>query len=475
MKFSTIFGLTLNPLNPDDTIVALSTPAGIGAMGVIRLSGPQAIALAGKLFTGLDIASAPSHTLHFGIIHDGDEVVDEAVAGLFRAPRSYTTQDVVEISCHGSPYIIQRILQLLIKYGARPAQPGEFTMRAFFNGRLDLSQAEAVSDLIAAETAAAHHIAINQMRGGYSNELKVLREKLLNFASLLELELDFSEEDVEFANRMQLIELLDEMEDKLKRLSESFRLGNVLKNGVSTVIAGKPNAGKSTLLNTLLNEERAIVSEIAGTTRDTLEEIMNISGIAFRLTDTAGIREASDIIEKKGVERTMQKIKQAAIIIYLFDMTEMDEDIKHWSTFLGDAKVVSSQWSEKNSYLGIVPVANKMDLSDKKLKMNIPGILYISAKSGEGIEALKAKLYEIAMSSAEPQQNIVLSNIRHLEALQSTLSSIDNARAGIINKISGELVASDIRSALNHLGEITGEVTTDDLLGNIFGKFCIGK
>jgi tRNA modification GTPase len=305
-----------NPLS-DDTIVALSTPPGVGAIGVIRLSGPKAIAISEKILPGIKLQEAVSHTMHFGIIRDGDTVLDEIVAGIFRAPNSFTREDVVEISCHGSPYILQKVLQLLLSKGARLAKPGEFTMKAFLNGRFDLSQAEAVSDLIASETQAAHDLAMNQMRGGFSNELKTLREELVHFASLIELELDFGEEDVEFANRPQLLSLLDMIQKKIVTLCESFRLGNVLKNGVSAVIAGRPNAGKSTLLNALLNEERAIVSEMPGTTRDTIEETLIINGIAFRLTDTAGIREALDSIEKQGVERTMQKIEQASIVIYL--------------------------------------------------------------------------------------------------------------------------------------------------------------
>src|SRR6185312_14835620 len=360
----------------DDTIVALSTPQGQGAIGVIRLSGPKAIDISQKLFPALALNSALTHTLHFGIIMDGKEVIDEAVVGIFGAPKSYTCQDVIEISCHGSPYIIQKALQLLIKHGARPAKPGEFTMRAFLNGRFDLSQAEAVSDLIASETEAARHIAINQMRGGFSGELKNLRQKLLDFASLIELELDFSEEDVEFANRAQLVKLLHEIIEKIKGLSESFRLGNVLKNGVSTVIAGRPNAGKSTLLNALLNEERAIVREIPGTTRDTIEEILTINGIAFRMTDTAGIRQATDIIEKKGVERTMQKIEQAAIVMYLFDaqnmsLLEVQEDIKSL---------------KKDDSTPILPVANKVDTGNyADMFKAIDGLIFISAKNGKGI------------------------------------------------------------------------------------------
>ncbi len=457
-----------NPIT-DDTIVALSTPPGVGAIGVIRLSGPKAIYISEKVLPGLKLSAAESHTMHFGIIRDDDNVLDEVVAGIFRAPHSFTCEDVVEISCHGSPYILQKVLQLLISKGARPAKPGEFTMRAFINGRFDLSQAEAVSDLIASETQAAHDLAINQMRGGFSGELKALREELMHFASLLELELDFSEEDVEFANRGQLLNLLEKMQGKIKALCESFKLGNVIKNGVSAVIAGRPNAGKSTLLNKLLNEERAIVSDIPGTTRDTIEETLIINGIAFRLTDTAGIREAADIIEKKGVERTMQKIEQASIVMYLFDANEMT------SAEVGEDLIKL----RKDSNTPVLPLANKVDLAEekacqKKFK-NIEGIIFLSAKSGVGVETLKTQLYEAAVKGANIHEGVILSNARHYEALEATLQNLINAHNGIENKLSGELVASDIRSALNHLGEITGEVTTDDLLGNIFGKFCIGK
>jgi tRNA modification GTPase len=376
---------------------------------------------------------------------------------------------VVEISCHGSPYIIQKVLQLLIKNGARPAKPGEFTMRAFLNGRFDLSQAEAVSDLIASETEAAHHIAMNQMRGGFSSELKHLRQKLVDFASLLELELDFSEEDVEFANREQLVNLLKDMIRKIEALSESFRLGNVLKNGVSTVIAGRPNAGKSTLLNALLNEDRAIVSEIPGTTRDTIEEVLILKGIAFRLTDTAGIRDAEDIIERKGVERTMEKIEQAAIIIYLFDASDLSAD-----AVKKDLKKLC-----KNDLVPVIAVANKLDVLEEDERNSkfstISNLLYISASKGKGIEELKAKLSDLALQGKNMQESVALTNARHYEALQATLESIQKALSGIETKLSGELVASDIRNALYHLGEITGEVTTDDLLGNIFSRFCIGK
>lgn len=456
----------MNHLLNDDTIVALSTPPGVGAIGVIRLSGPQAIAITEKIMPALKLENAASHTLHFGIVKDGDKVLDEAVVGLFKAPNSFTREDVTEISCHGSPYILQKVLQLIISKGARLAKPGEFTMKAFLNGRFDLSQAEAVSDLIASETEAAHQLAMNQMRGGFSDELKTLREELVHFASLIELELDFSEEDVEFANRPQLLALLDKIEKKISALCESFRLGNVLKNGVSTVIAGRPNAGKSTLLNALLNEERAIVSEIPGTTRDTIEETLVINGIAFRMTDTAGIRQATDLIEKKGVERTMQKIEQAAIVIYLFDaenmsLAEVEEDIKSL---------------KKDESTPILPVANKVDTGNYAETFKaIDGLIFISAKTGKGMAGLKKQLYDKALQGRNTNEGVILSNARHYEALQATLKNLQAAQTGIEKKLSGELVASDIRSALNHLGEITGEVTTDDLLGNIFGKFCIGK
>ncbi len=457
-----------NPI-ADDTIVALSTPSGVGAIGVIRLSGVNAISICEKILPGLNLSKEESHTMHFGVIRDGGEVLDEAVIGLFKTPHSFTKEDVVEISCHGSPYILQKVLRLILSKGARLAKPGEFTMRAFINGRFDLSQAEAVSDLISSETQAAHHLAINQMRGGFSGELKTLREELVHFASLIELELDFSEEDVEFANRPQLISLIEKMQKKIKSLCDSFRLGNVLKNGVSAVIAGRPNAGKSTLLNVLLNEERAIVSEIPGTTRDTIEETLIINGVAFRLTDTAGIRKAVDIIEKKGVERTLRKIEQASVVLYLFDAEDMTAE-----------EVAEDLLSlKKNEEIPVIPIANKVDLGEeasylKKFK-NISGLSTISAKNGRGIDSLKNNLFERIIKGRNIQEGVILSNTRHFEALDATLNNLQTARNGIENKLSGELVASDIRSALNHLGEITGEVTTDDLLGNIFGKFCIGK
>jgi len=458
----------MNPLS-DDTIVALSTPPGVGAIGVIRLSGPKAIAISEKILPGLKLQEAVSHTMHVGIIRDGNNVLDEAVAGIFKAPHSFSREDVVEISCHGSPYILQKVLQLLLSKGARLAKPGEFTMRAFLNGRFDLSQAEAVSDLIASETQAAHDLAMNQMRGGFSNELKTLREELVHFASLIELELDFSEEDVEFANRLQLLNLLDKIQKKIAALCESFRLGNVLKNGVSAVIAGRPNAGKSTLLNALLNEERAIVSDIPGTTRDTIEETLIINGIAFRLTDTAGIRTAADSIEKQGVERTMQKIEQAAIVVYLFDADE----------FSSDEVSEDLMKLKKGEAIPVLPVANKIDIREEMEYINkfnhIEGLSLISAKNGHGIAELKKNLYETVVQGINISEGVILSNARHYEALQATLKNLQAAQQGIEAKLSGELVASDIRSALNHLGEITGEVTTDDLLGNIFGKFCIGK
>jgi tRNA modification GTPase len=453
----------------DDTIVALSTPPGVGAIGVIRLSGPNAISISEKIMPGLKLTASATHTLHFGTIRDGDIVLDEAVAGLFKAPNSFTKEDVVEISCHGSPYILQKVLQLVLSKGARLAKPGEFTMKAFLNGRFDLSQAEAVSDLIASETEAAHHLAMNQMRGGFSNELKTLREELMHFASLIELELDFSEEDVEFANRPQLLSLLDKIQKKIQTLCESFRLGNVLKNGVSAVIAGRPNAGKSTLLNALLNEERAIVSEIPGTTRDTIEETLIINGIAFRLTDTAGIRKAEDSIEKQGVERTMQKIEQASIIVYLFDANEFSPD-----EVLEDLVQMN-----KNNNIPVLPVANKIDIKEELEYINkfneIADLSLISAKNGYGINELKERLSQSVLHGININEGVILSNARHYEALQATLQNLQAAQKGIETKLSGELVASDIRSAMNHLGEITGQVTTDDLLGNIFGKFCIGK
>ncbi|MCX2483885.1 tRNA uridine-5-carboxymethylaminomethyl(34) synthesis GTPase MnmE [Pedobacter sp. MR2016-24] len=453
----------------NETIVALSTPPGAGAIGVIRLSGKDAIAITNSVFKGKDLLSQATHTLHFGLIKDGEVVIDEVVVSLFVGPKSYTKENVVEISCHGSNYIIQQIINLLIKKGASAAKPGEFTLRAFLNGAMDLSQAEAVADLISSDSQAAHSVAMNQLRGGFSTELNVLREQLIHFASMIELELDFSEEDVEFANRDQLQELINKITLVLNKLIRSFELGNVIKEGINTVIAGRPNAGKSTLLNALLNEDRAIVSEIAGTTRDTIEEVLNINGINFRLIDTAGIREATDTIEAIGVEKTMQKISQSAVLVYLFDVVN-----------LTSAEIREDIANLHKPDIAFVAVANKMDLTyrDRIKELNLPSdiqFISISAKENNNIEELKELLYETAVGDKLSESHTMVTNIRHVEALRRTQESLSSVSEGLVNPVTSEFLAIDIKQALYYLGEITGAVSNDDLLANIFSKFCIGK
>ncbi|MFI5453418.1 tRNA uridine-5-carboxymethylaminomethyl(34) synthesis GTPase MnmE [Pedobacter sp. UC225_61] len=448
-----------------DTIIALSTPPGSGAIGVIRLSGPDAINLTNQVFAGKDLTKQASHTLHFGLIKDEELIVDEVVAGLYVAPKSYTKENVVEISCHGSNYIIQQILNLLIKKGARAAKPGEFTLRAFLNGAFDLSQAEAVADLIASDSKASHDVALQQMRGGFSSELKDLREQLIHFASMIELELDFAEEDVEFANREQLRALILKINNVLYRLISSFEMGNVLKNGVPIVIAGKPNVGKSTLLNALLNEERAIVSDIAGTTRDTIEDELNINGVIFRFIDTAGIRDTADIIEAKGVERTLERMKQAKLILYMVDALQTPTELEEQ---LNDLKKIDIP------YLAIV---NKADLftEEQKTAFAQQEVLFLSAKDGIGVEELKSTLLEKVNLHHINTSETLVSNIRHVEALKNTEKALHNVLNNIDNPVTSDFLAMDIKQALHYLGEITGTVTTDDLLENIFSKFCIGK
>lgn len=462
----------MSAVQMDDTIIALSTPPGAGAIGVIRLSGTRAISIAQSVFKGKDLIAAAGHTLHFGSIVQDGQTVDEVVISIFKNPASYTGEDVAEISCHGSPFIQQQIIQLLLQKGARLAKPGEFTMRAFLNGKMDLSQAEAVADLISAETQGAHDIAMKQMRGGYSSQLEDLRFKLIEFASLIELELDFSEEDVEFAERDHLLKLTEQIKTEINRLIESFRLGNVIKKGVNTVIAGRPNAGKSTLLNALLNEERAIVSPIAGTTRDTIEETLNINGVLFRLTDTAGIREAQDEIEKMGVEKTLQKISQSALLLYVFDMhalshTELESDLAQF---------------KKGDYIFML-VANKMDkgVFAEQLQTLDPyyNVQIVSSLQKTNIAGLKQAMFTAMMGediNGLPMSDAIVSNLRHLEALQKAEAALHDIIRSIEQKESGEFTALNIRTALNYLGEITGAViTNDDLLDSIFRNFCIGK
>lgn len=450
----------------EDTIAALATTPGTSAIAVIRVSGKDSISICSKLFKGKDLTSAPTHTLHYGLIKEGDRLIDEVVISLYKAPNSFTKEDSVEISCHGSDYIVKQILQLLVRNGARFAKPGEFTKRAFINGRFDLAQAEAVADLIASESEAAHKAALNQMRGGFSDEIKKLREQLTYFASMIELELDFSEEDVEFANRDELVELVTKIKRAIETLIDSFSLGNAIKNGIPTVIAGKPNAGKSTLLNLLLNEEKAIVSDIPGTTRDFIEDEIAIEGVSFRFIDTAGLRETKDKLESLGIERTRQKIGQASLVIYLFDVNSTTED--ELRNNLRELKDLNS------SYL---VVGNKIDLDKKdsgKFR-NYEGILFISAANKIGIEDLKKKILEQVNISSFKTGNAIVTNLRHYESLLKTKEALTSVTAGIKKNITSELLAQDIRMALLYLGEITGEITTEDLLGTIFSKFCIGK
>ncbi len=480
-------------MSHSQTIVALATPNGTGAIGIIRLSGPDAIFIANSVFTGKDLTKQPSHTIHFGNIVDGSLVLDEVLVSLFKTPRSYTREDVVEISCHGSAYIIESIIKLLIKKGARSAKAGEFTLRAFLNGQLDLSQAEAVADLIASNSKASQQVAFQQLRGGFSSQLQSLRDQLVQFASLIELELDFAEEDVEFANRDQLKKLIREINGVIENLIKSFELGNAIKQGVNTVIAGRPNAGKSTLLNALLNEERAIVSHLPGTTRDTIEEMLNINGINFRLIDTAGIREATNAIEQIGVQRTMEKIGQSAILVYLFDVNEITAeelklDIKSLQKpgvkmiivankidlLESESRKVRKSESKKEEFLDNgTAYARFSQLSDFRTS-GLPDFLPISAKEKQHIDELKHKIYAAAIKDKLTGDETLVTNIRHLEALQKTEDALSRVLKGM-DAVTSDFLAMDIKQALHYLGEITGAVTTDDLLENIFSKFCIGK
>ncbi|HYK45296.1 MAG TPA: tRNA uridine-5-carboxymethylaminomethyl(34) synthesis GTPase MnmE [Parafilimonas sp.] len=450
-----------------DTIVAIATPPGIGAIGIVRLSGMHAIDIIDELFSGKKLSEQPSHTLHVGFLKDDNIMIDEVVVSLYKAPRSYTGEDVVEISCHGSSFIQQQIITACVRNGARLARPGEFTQRAFLNGKLDLTQAEAVADLIASNTEASRKTALQNMRGGFSSVLKQLREQLIQFSALIELELDFSQEDVEFADRTRLNKLITDAQKVTNELLQSFRLGNVIRNGVQVAIIGKPNAGKSTLLNTLLNENRAIVSEIAGTTRDTVEEVINIDGILFRLIDTAGIRSSADTIEIIGVERSMEKMRISDIVVYLFDCTiETKENLLAEQT-----KLMSNQKE-------FIFVGNKEDLAnDEDLAATFAGIdvLFISARDHTHVDLLKKELVNKVIKGSVDTENIIITNARHYEALQQVATSLTDIKKGLDEKIPGDLVALDIRSCLHYLGEITGEISNEDMLNYIFSKFCIGK
>lgn len=465
-----------------ETIVALASPSGAGAIAVIRISGTAAVTIAEQVFqsvSGKAISKQKTHTIHLGHILEEGKVYDQVLLAVFKNPHSYTGEDVVEISCHGSTYIQQQIIQLLLRKGCKMAQPGEFTLRAFLNGKLDLSQAEAVADLISSDNEASHQIAMQQMRGGFSNEIAKLREELLNFASLIELELDFAEEDVEFADRGQFKELLNRIEFVLKRLIDSFAVGNVIKNGIPVAIVGEPNVGKSTLLNALLNEERAIVSDIAGTTRDTIEDELVIDGIGFRFIDTAGIRETKDVVESIGIKKTFEKIEQAQVVLLLVDGSKLTNES------LANVKIEIEKIRNQFPLKPIVIIINKKDLIAVEMLSNIsnqltnddgqPTILYISAKNKEGIDELKNQLMSFVNTGALRNNETIVTNTRHYDSLLKALEEIQKVRFGMDTNLSSDLMAIDIKQALYYFGEITGEVTNDELLGNIFANFCIGK
>ncbi|HLT07022.1 MAG TPA: tRNA uridine-5-carboxymethylaminomethyl(34) synthesis GTPase MnmE [Cyclobacteriaceae bacterium] len=460
--------MSFNITEREDTIVALATPQGVGAIAVIRLSGKNAIRLTNEVFFGKNLEEQPSHTIHFGTIRDGEKIIDEVLVSLFVAPRSFTKENVVEISTHGSSYIINQVIKLFVRKGARVAKPGEFTQRAFLNGQFDLAQAEAVADLIHAESETSHEAALKQMRGGFSSEIQELRSQLIHFASMIELELDFSEEDVEFASRQELRVLVEKILRVVEELILSFDLGNVIKNGVPTVIAGKPNAGKSTLLNALLNEEKAIVSDIAGTTRDFIEDEISIGGVIFRFIDTAGLRETTDTIEAIGVSRTQEKMKTASLILYLFDLTDTN-------------LVEINRDVNKLEHLGVpfIKVANKTDKAREDivqaLKAKHPDTVFISAGQKDNLDGLKSRILELVNLDKFRTGNTIVTNIRHYESLNKTRESLLDILTGLDNQVTNDFVAMDIRRSLHYLGEITGTVTTDDLLANIFSKFCIGK
>ncbi|GAA4882364.1 tRNA uridine-5-carboxymethylaminomethyl(34) synthesis GTPase MnmE [Flaviramulus aquimarinus] len=467
-----------------DTIVALATPSGAGAIAVIRLSGADAIRIADSCFRSVTskktLIDQKTHTIHLGHIMEANRTIDEVLVSVFKNPNSYTGEDVVEVSCHGSNYIQQEIIQLFLRNGCRMATAGEFTLRAFLNGKLDLSQAEAVADLISSDNEAAHQIAMQQMRGGFSSEIAKLREELLNFASLIELELDFAEEDVEFADRTQFKDLVERIRFVLKRLIDSFAVGNVIKNGIPVAIVGEPNVGKSTLLNALLNEERAIVSEIAGTTRDTIEDEISIGGIGFRFIDTAGIRETKDVVESIGIKKTFEKIEQAQVVIYLFESDVISYDSEKSQSLKLEIEKIKNKYPQKP----LLIVANKIDKLENEEINNLNVILsevekseyiLLSAKKGIGVENLKDKLLSFVNTGALKNNDTIVTNSRHYDSLLKAFVEIDKVKHGLDSGLSGDLLAIDIRQALYYFGEITGEITNDDLLGNIFANFCIGK
>jgi len=459
-------------MNHQDTIIALATAPGSGAIAVIRLSGPEAISLASDalyLVSGKVFKDQPSHTVHLADLKQGERMIDQVLATIFIGPKSYTGDDVVELSCHGSPFIQQQIIKYFVDAGARMAQPGEFTLRSFLNGKMDLSQAEAVADLIASDSAAAHELALNQMRGGFSHAIESLRQELLHFASMIELELDFAEEDVAFADRGEFIKLVQKITQELKLLIDSFNLGQVIKDGVPVAIVGAPNVGKSTLLNALVNEERALVSDIAGTTRDTVEDELRLGGVLFRLIDTAGIRDTADIVEGMGIERTYKTMDTAKVVIRLWSSdTALETISKDWALL-----------QQSHSGKKCIGIVNKTDLLQAKqltqLTETHQELLQMSAKNKEGVEQLKTALLDLVDSGALSGQSTVVSNSRHYHALVRALEALDKVQEGINAELSGDLLAIDLRAALFALGEITGAITNDDMLGHIFTNFCIGK
>ena len=460
----------------NDSIIALATPSGIGAISVIRISGEDAINIVSKKFnsiSGKKLKNQKTHTIHLGHIIENNRIIDEVLVSVFKNPSSYTGENVVEISCHGSSYIQQEIIQLFLKNGCRMADNGEFTMRAFLNGKMDLSQAEAVADVIASNSSASHQLAIQQMRGGITNELKDLRAKLLDFAALIELELDFSGEDVEFADRTKFKELVATISSVLKKLIDSFSFGNAMKNGIPVAIIGEPNVGKSTLLNSLFNEEKAIVSEIAGTTRDAIEDELIIEGVAFRFIDTAGIRQTNDIVESIGIKKTFEKAENAQLLIFLIDSNKF---VGSKSTFLEEIETIKNRFPNKRLLL----IANKIDsLPEKQRKeitTSVKDILLLSAKEKIGITTLLEELTSLVNRGALSNNEIIVTNSRHFEALNNALNAINSVQEGIDLEISTDLFSIDIRECLRHLGNITGEYDVDkDILGHIFSNFCIGK
>lgn len=491
-NFATNLNTSMQQTN-NDTIIALATSSGVGAIAVIRLSGEDAIKIANQFFKSKygnkDLNRVKTHSIHLGNLMNGDRIIDEVLISVFKDPHSYTGENVVEISCHGSVYIQQEILQLFLKNNVRNAEAGEFTLRAFINGKMDLSQAEAVADLIASDSKASHQIALQQMRGGFSSEIVDLRSQLLNFASLIELELDFSEEDVEFADRSEFQKLIAKISSVLKRLIDSFAVGNVLKNGIPVAIVGEPNVGKSTLLNALLNEEKAIVSHIAGTTRDAIEDDLTINGVTYRFIDTAGIRETKDEIESIGIKKTFENIEKAQLVLHLIDANKIKDKRKNLPTGKAGKNdfLFSDEIQElKNKYPNkrIISIINKIDLLTKEENSELKThpdsyrdtkLLLLSAKHKAGIDVLIQNLTDLANTGILSNNQTIVSNSRHFEALNNALNSILEVQKGMDQNISSDLFAIDIRQALHYLGLITGEITTDDLLGNIFQNFCIGK